>query len=102
MDQKANSDFSKSLFNDYPLLTTKLYIPQQPSYHVSREHLMEKMSKALNCKVTLVTSPPGFGKTTMVSHWSQNQQLPVAWVSLDQGENDVLRFWLIYDFTSGC
>lgn len=93
MDQKPNAEFSKSLFNDYPLLTTKLYIPQQPSYHVPREPLMEKMSKALTCKVTLVTSPPGFGKTTLVSDWSLNQKLPVAWVSLDQGENDVLKFW---------
>lgn len=94
MSQKPNDVFSKPLFNEYPLLTTKLYIPQQPSYHVAREqHLMEKMSRAMTCKVTLVTSPPGFGKTTMVSHWTINQQIPAAWVSLDQGENDLLRFW---------
>lgn len=94
MSQKPNDVFSKPLFNEYPLLNTKLYIPQQPSYHVAREqHLMEKMSRAMTCKVTLVTSPPGFGKTTMVSHWTINQQIPAAWVSLDQGENDLLRFW---------
>ncbi|MBD0384025.1 LuxR C-terminal-related transcriptional regulator [Paenibacillus sedimenti] len=93
MGQKPNDVFNKSLFNDYPLLTTKLYIPQQPSSLISREHLMVKMSRAMKCKVTLVISPPGFGKTTMVSHWILNRQIPVGWVSLDHGENDLLRFW---------
>ncbi|KRE83726.1 hypothetical protein ASG89_11410 [Paenibacillus sp. Soil766] len=91
--QKPNDELSISLFDDYPLLTTKLYIPHQPSYLVTREHLMEKMSRAMHCKVTVVTSPPGFGKTTMVSQWILQGQAPVSWVSLDQGENDLLRFW---------
>lgn len=82
-----------NLFGDIPLLHTKLYIPQQPSYHVPREHLMAAMSKALTCKVTFVTSPPGFGKTTMVGEWALHRSVPAAWLSLDQGENDMLRFW---------
>ncbi|MDR6878263.1 LuxR C-terminal-related transcriptional regulator [Bacillus sp. 3255] len=81
------------LFQNIPLLPTKLNRPQQPSYHIPREHLMAGMSKALSCKVTFVTSPPGFGKTTLVGEWLLHGSVPVAWVSLDQGENDMLRFW---------
>ncbi|MFE5322978.1 LuxR C-terminal-related transcriptional regulator [Paenibacillus sp. NPDC056579] len=77
----------------YPLLSTKLYIPKQPSYLVTREHLLKKMSWAMKRKLTLLTSPPGFGKTTIVSHWVHNEQINAGWVSLDQGDNDLMRFW---------
>ncbi|ARU60736.1 hypothetical protein CBW65_06270 [Tumebacillus avium] len=76
-----------------PLLSTKLYIPHQPLYHVTRERLLAKLADALQCKLTVVTAPPGFGKTTLVSDWVRQQDVAAAWVSLDKGENDLLRFW---------
>lgn len=76
-----------------PVLFTKLYIPHHPPHLVSRERLMLKMSRALDCKLTLVTAPTGFGKTTMVSDWVHSQHIRAGWVSLDKGENDLLRFW---------
>jgi LuxR family maltose regulon positive regulatory protein len=56
---------------------------------------MERLQEGLNCSLTLVSAPAGFGKTTLVSEWArQNQpQIPTAWVSLDEGDNDPVRFW---------
>jgi LuxR family maltose regulon positive regulatory protein len=51
------------------------------------------MSCALQCKLSVVTAPPGFGKTTLVSEWVRLGGTRACWVSLDKGENDVLRFW---------
>ena len=79
--------------NIHPILFTKLYIPLHPTYLVSRDRLMMKISQTLHCKLTLVTAPPGFGKTTMVSDWIRKHQVRAGWISLDKGENDLLRFW---------
>ncbi|MBD0382400.1 LuxR C-terminal-related transcriptional regulator [Paenibacillus sedimenti] len=75
------------------VLFTKLSVPRDPLYLVSRERLMEKMSRSLHCKLSLIVAPPGFGKTTMVSDWLRNVQMQAGWISLDRGENDLLRFW---------
>lgn len=79
--------------SSYPLLPTKLYIPQQPSYAVLRERLIVKLSLAMKRKLTVITSPPGFGKTTTVGQWIQLEHIRAGWVSLDQGDNDLYRFW---------
>ncbi|RTE02443.1 LuxR C-terminal-related transcriptional regulator [Paenibacillus whitsoniae] len=88
--EQANGQFQ---MNDYPLVSTKLYIPHKPSAYVAREKLNALLDKTPHCKLTLVISPPGFGKTTLVSQWCLNQTMPVGWVSLDRGENDWHRFW---------
>ena len=53
------------------------------------------MQEGLGYNLILVSAPAGFGKTTLLSDWArQNQpQIPTAWVSLDEGENDPVRFW---------
>lgn len=81
------------MVNQDPLLSTKLYIPRDPVYLVSRDRLLAKLARALTSKLTVVTAPPGFGKTTLVGDWIRKQGVAAAWVSLDQGENDALRFW---------
>lgn len=68
-------------------------MPHTPIHHISRDRLYGILSKGLQCKLTLVTSPPGFGKTTIISEWIRKQQIKAGWVSLDTGDNDVLRFW---------
>ncbi len=86
-----------------PLLTTKLHIPPvrpDPSTGlrtrlVSRPRLIERLNAGLLRKrrLTLVSAPAGFGKTTLLSEWVAGCGRPVAWLSLDEDDNDPIRFW---------
>ena len=75
-----------------PLLTTKLYIPPLRPKVVLRPRLIERLNEAMHCKLTLISAPAGFGKTTLVSEWLTGCQRPVAWLSLDEADNDPTRF----------
>jgi len=77
------------------LLTTKLNIPLARPQLVNRPRLIERLQEGLNYNLILVSAPAGFGKTTLLSEWArQNQpQISTAWVSLDEGDNDPVRFW---------
>ncbi len=75
-----------------PLLQTKLYIPRPRPELVSRPRLIERLNAGLHRKLTLVSAPAGFGKTTLLSEWVAGCGRPVAWVSLDEGDNDPARF----------
>ena len=76
-----------------PLLTTKLHIPQPKVDLVPRPRLYEHLDKGLTRKLTLVSAPAGFGKSTLVTEWLSQRKRPAAWISLDQGDNDPVRFW---------
>jgi LuxR family maltose regulon positive regulatory protein len=80
-----------------PLLKTKLYIPPARPELVPRPRLIERLNAGPRSgrKLTLVSAPAGFGKTTLLSEWFTDAEprAPVAWVSLDQGDNDPTRFW---------
>lgn len=75
-----------------PILATKLYIPQPGSKVVLRPHLTERLNEGAHRKLTLISAPAGFGKTTLVSEWVAVCERPVAWLSLDEGDNDPARF----------
>jgi LuxR family maltose regulon positive regulatory protein len=76
-----------------PILATKLYIPPAPSRVVFRPHLIERLNEGLaRGLVTLISAPAGFGKTTIVSEWISGCERSVAWLSLDEGDNDPARF----------
>jgi LuxR family maltose regulon positive regulatory protein len=77
------------------LLKTKLYIPPTQAGWVARPRLIERLDQALRLghKLTLVSAPAGFGKTTLVSGWIHQNRVRAAWVSLDEGDNDATRFW---------
>ncbi len=77
-----------------PILATKLYIPPPRPKIVLRPRLIERLNDGLasGCKLTLISAPAGFGKTTLVSEWLAGCQQPVAWLSLDEGDNDPNRF----------
>jgi LuxR family maltose regulon positive regulatory protein len=77
------------------LLKTKVFIPQTRSGIVPRTRLMERLKACLNSNLVLISAPAGFGKTTLLMQWAnQSQPRPrVAWVSLDEGDNDPVRFW---------
>ncbi|MEJ2710785.1 MAG: AAA family ATPase, partial [Anaerolineales bacterium] len=76
------------------LLTTKLYIPPLRSDLVPRPHLYDRLNQGSNRKLTLVSAPAGFGKSTLVSGWLAESGIRAAWLSLDQGDNDPVRFWM--------
>ncbi len=75
-----------------PLLQTKLYIPPARPELVSRPRLIERLNAGLDRKLTLVSAPAGFGKTTLLSEWVTGCTRPVAWLSLDEGDNDPAHF----------
>ena len=74
------------------LLATKLYIPQPRSKIVQRPRLIERLNAGLRGKLTLISAQAGFGKTTLVSQWIAGRERPVAWLSLDESDNDPVRF----------
>jgi len=78
-----------------PLLLSKLSIPSVRSALVSRPGLSEQFEQGLGREFTLVSAPAGFGKTTLLSAWISDfsEGRTIAWLSLDSGDNDPVRFW---------
>jgi len=75
-----------------PILLTKLFIPPPRHKTVLRPRLIERLNEGLHGKLILISAPAGFGKTTLVSEWIAGCERPVAWLSLDEGDNDLSRF----------
>lgn len=79
-----------------PLLETKLFIPRPRPGLVSRPRLVARLHQATAAKLTLVSAPAGFGKTTLLSEWLANAEAekpPTAWLALDQNDNEPALFW---------
>ncbi|MCB0163658.1 MAG: hypothetical protein KDI79_05485 [Anaerolineae bacterium] len=81
-----------------PIILSKIQIPPTRPDLIARARLVERLQVGLNRKLTLVSAPAGFGKTTLISSWldslAQSKPSPaVAWVSLDEGDNAPVRFW---------
>jgi LuxR family maltose regulon positive regulatory protein len=77
------------------LLQTKLHIPLRRPELVNRPRLIELLDAGSHRRLTLVSAPAGFGKTTLVGEWVGQLDHPVAWLSLDESDSDPTRF-LIY------
>lgn len=75
-----------------PLLTTKLNPPPLGPDLIQRPQLIERLNKGINGKLTMLSAPAGFGKTTAVIQWLLQIDRAYAWVSLDNGDNDSNRF----------
>jgi LuxR family maltose regulon positive regulatory protein len=77
-----------------PILATKLHLPQPRPGLVQRPRLIARLDEGLSqdCRLTLISASAGFGKTTLVSDWITNCCKPAAWLSLDNEDNDPLRF----------
>lgn len=76
-----------------PILATKLYIPPPRSKIVLRPHLIERLNAGLQHKLTLISAPVGYGKTTLVSDWLSTLKNQAAWLSLDPEDDEPRRFW---------
>lgn len=81
-----------------PVLATKLYIPPPRPNQISRPRLMDRLNEGLSGRraLTLIAAPTGFGKSTLVSEWLARCGRPAAWLSLDENDNDAVRFWLYF------
>ena len=99
-----------------PILATKLYVPQPRASLVRRPRLINRLNRGLHGKLTLISAPAGFGKTTLISEWLEDLRLATydlredaarengivnrkskivnqtAWLSLDDGDSDPIRF----------
>jgi LuxR family transcriptional regulator, maltose regulon positive regulatory protein len=82
-----------------PILTTKLYVPSPRADSIPRERLLERLDEGFTRRLTLVSAPAGFGKTTLITSWLRGMaerggQAPrVAWLSLEDDDNVPLRFF---------
>ncbi len=97
-DLAGQHHHSRSSSRETPLLVPKFQLPPLHPSLVPRERRLSLLDRALEHRLTLVSAPAGYGKTTLVRQWvaersTQPQFPPVAWVSLDGGDNDPVRFW---------
>ena len=74
------------------MLLTKLHIPPAGNNTVHRSELFEKLNTGLSRKLILISAPAGFGKTTVVSDWIEQNKIPTAWFSIDKADNDPVEF----------
>ena len=75
------------------LLATKLHVPRPRAGFLARSRLLERLTQGTARKLTLVCAPAGFGKTSVLGEWAGRSGQPIAWLSLDAGDNDPARFW---------
>src|SRR5215207_11362298 len=77
------------------VLKPKLRAPLPRPEQLVRRRLLEFLSNSLDRKVSVISAPTGYGKTTLLAHWRQVEEaeLPFAWVSLDEQDNDLIRLW---------
>ena len=75
------------------LLPTKLYAPPLRKVLVPRARLLKQLNRGLERRLTLISAPAGYGKSTLISEFVRQVGVPAAWLSLDKGDNDPSRFW---------
>jgi LuxR family maltose regulon positive regulatory protein len=74
------------------ILKTKLFIPRIPEKLVERKRVLEKLDLGVTRRLTLISAPAGYGKTTLLGSWVRRCPYPVAWLSLDANDNDPSHF----------
>jgi len=86
----------RTLSNEPAILRTKLYIPPQNLNCIVRSRLLLNLENGwrLRQKLLLISAPAGFGKTTLLSSWARQHEGQVAWLSLDESDNDPVSFLL--------
>jgi LuxR family transcriptional regulator, maltose regulon positive regulatory protein len=75
------------------LLITKFTVPPVRSTLLARSHLLNILEQSRSAPLTLLSAPAGFGKTTLLSTWASQSTRRVAWLTLDEQDNDPTRFW---------
>lgn len=73
----------------------KITPPLIDEERILRKRLLAYFDKIENTGFILVSAPAGYGKTTLLANWAEECKQPVAWISLDKGDNDEIHFWLL-------
>ena len=78
-----------------PVLFTKFFVPDRGANHIERPRLTSRLTQGWqrNHCLALVSAPPGYGKTSLLSEWIDTTKVPAIWLSLDEEENDPAIFW---------
>ena len=79
-----------------PVIATKLNVPRVRRGLVARPTLLERLGRGTESRLTLVSAPAGFGKTTLLAEWlgaTDGDDRAVAWLSLDPGDDEPASFW---------
>jgi LuxR family maltose regulon positive regulatory protein len=79
-----------------PMIATKLYVPKLRRGLVARPRLLERLRRGEESRLTLVSAPAGFGKTTLLAEWlgeTPGEDRCVAWLSLDPSDSEPSSFW---------
>ena len=79
-----------------PLLLTKFHVPSVRSDLVQRDRLLKRLDRDMEGKLILISAPAGSGKTTILSEWLRQTKFSSSWLSLDEGDNDPIRFWTYF------
>jgi LuxR family maltose regulon positive regulatory protein len=82
-----------------PLISTKLFIPKVRRHVVTRPRLLDRLRRGTESRLTLVSAPAGFGKTTLLAEWlggREGDHCRTAWVSLDAADRDPASFWTYF------
>src|SRR3954469_16894818 len=76
-------------------MSTQLYVPKLRRSPVTRGRLLDKLRHGAEARLTLVSAPAGFGKTTLLAEWFEQApgERSAAWLSLDSADNDPVSFW---------
>ena len=72
----------------FDLIASKLRLPQVRSGTIRRSSLIERLMRDDSRSIVSVVAPPGYGKTTLLSHWAERSTQAFAWVSIDEQDND--------------
>src|ERR1700752_1990727 len=75
-----------------PFMVSKFFIPLPRPKAVIRQRLIERLNEGFHRKMTLISAPAGYGKTTLVCEWLAGCGRPAAWLSLERGDNELTRF----------
>ena len=75
------------------ILQTKIKTPVPRAGGVRRERLLDRLNRSSEGRLAFICAPAGFGKTTLVSQWAEQASAGIAWYSLDETDNDLMKFW---------
>ena len=92
-DQPVEATAGAAMSRQDVLLATKLHVPRRRPGFVPRPRLAGRLEEGLARGLVLACAPAGSGKTVLLADWARHGGRPVAWLSLDVGDNDPARFW---------
>lgn len=75
------------------IIETKLFVPKTRGKLIVRSHLNQRLNEGLYRKLTIITAPAGYGKSTLLSEWVTTIDAHIGWISLDESDNNPAQFW---------